>query len=176
VSVKILIRGRPGVGKTTFVKTVVKKIAGSYTGFFTEEIRRGTERVGFKIVAFDGSTGMLAHKNHPGPCRLAQYGVNIEDFERVAIPQLETVKSNWLVIDEIGKMELLSERFKKIVPGLFSLDSLSIIATIPVCRLPFIDALIKNHNPRVFELDIHNRERIAREVETLITRISQPAQ
>ncbi len=166
---KILIRGRPGVGKTTLVKTVVKKIAGSCSGFFTEELRHGTERVGFKIVTTDGTTGMLAHKDHPGPYRVAQYGVNIEDFERVAIPRLETVKSNWLVIDEIGKLELLSERFKKIVPGLFSQDSLSIIATIPVCRLPFIETLIKNHNPHVFELDLHNRERIAREVETLIT-------
>ena len=117
---KILIRGRPGAGKTTMVKKLLQKIKSPYAGFLTEEIRETGERVGFKIVTTDGREGILARKDFPSPYRVAGYGVNLEDFERVALPIFEGITNQLVVIDEIGKMELFSGRFKKIITDLFA--------------------------------------------------------
>lgn len=166
---KILIRGRPGVGKTTLVRKILQALKNPYTGFLTEEIRKRGKRVGFKIVTFAGREGILAHRDLKGPYRVSDYGVNLEDFEKVALPVLERAKENWIVLDEIGKMELFSTRFKKIVTDLFAQETLSIIATIPICRLPFIEGLIKTHKPKLFTLELNNRDQIAHKLLTLIT-------
>jgi nucleoside-triphosphatase len=164
---KIFIRGRPGAGKTTLVKKLLKTIKSPYAGFLTEEIREAGERVGFKIVTTDGREGILARKDFPSPYQVSGYGVNLEDFERVALPVLARASDQHVVIDEIGKMELFSGRFKKTITDLFARSDRSIIATIPICRLSFIEELIEKYQPRLFELETDNRERIGRELETL---------
>ena len=48
----------------------------------------------------------------PGPHRVGKYGVNLENFHRVALPALEVRPGvDLIVVDEVGKMECLSARF-----------------------------------------------------------------
>jgi len=50
--VKILLEGRPGVGKTTVARGLVDLLRGSdlrIAGFTTEEIRERGRRVGFAV-------------------------------------------------------------------------------------------------------------------------------
>ena len=57
----ILLQGYPGVGKTTVIKKTIHGI-GSAGGFYTEEIREGSRRRGFKITTLEGKQGTLAYK------------------------------------------------------------------------------------------------------------------
>jgi len=84
-----LLTGRPGVGKTTVVMKVVKEFRGNAGGFYTEEIRRGNTREGFRIKTLDGRSGILSHVSHAGPFRVGRYGVDVDAFDEIAIPSLE---------------------------------------------------------------------------------------
>ncbi len=109
----ILVTGRPGVGKTTLIKKVIKDLKLDAGGFYTEEVRKGGIRQGFEIVTLSGKRGTLASVNFKSPYRVGKYGVNLRDLEEVGGGAIEEAieKNSFLVIDEIGKMELFSEKF-----------------------------------------------------------------
>jgi nucleoside-triphosphatase len=110
----ILLTGLPRCGKSTLIQKIVQRGRRPMTGFFTSEIRDRGKRVGFSITTLDGKNGILAHIRFRGPLRVGKYGVNIEEFERIAIPSMRPSQPNEvIVIDEIGKMECLSRIFKE---------------------------------------------------------------
>jgi len=110
----IFITGHPGVGKITFIKEITSQLFCSFSGFYTEEIRVGKKRIGFRIVTFDGKTGILAKIDYPGIFQVSKYGVNLREFESVALPSLDAFHPAVVrVIDEIGKMECFSEKFRQ---------------------------------------------------------------
>ncbi|MBU7014170.1 MAG: NTPase [Theionarchaea archaeon] len=137
----ILITGHPGVGKTTLIKKVFKDI-DTKSGFFTGEMREKGRRVGFAIETVDGIKGVLAHVDSQGKYRVSKYKVNISDIETICVPSLNT-KSDLIVIDEIGKMELFSDKFRECV--LRALDTGKVVATIMEQSHPFADA-VKNRD------------------------------
>jgi nucleoside-triphosphatase len=116
-SLKIFLTGRPGVGKTTVVRRIVDRMGYEAAGFYTEEIRTRGKREGFLIQTLEGESGVLAHVSHGGPFRVGRYGVDVERFDRLAVSCLERALGTdaIVVIDEIGKMELFSERFRELV-------------------------------------------------------------
>ena len=57
----------------------------------------------------------------PGPYRVGKYGVNLENFHRVALPALEVGPGvDLIVVDEVGKMECLSARFVAAMESLWA--------------------------------------------------------
>src|SRR4030042_1027991 len=109
---RILLTGPPQCGKTTVVQKVVAFWPGKATGFYTREVRRGGVRLGFEIVTLAGATALLSHVAFSGSYRVGKYGVNLENFHRVALPALEAGPGvDLIVVDEVGKMECLSARF-----------------------------------------------------------------
>lgn len=115
--IRLVILGRPGVGKTTLVKRVAEHFPGLFHGFYTEEIREGRIRTGFRIVTLSGKRGVLATKGGASPLRVGTYAVFVEDFERLVLPELENALKQRapLLVDEIGKMELSSQNFRKLL-------------------------------------------------------------
>ncbi len=109
---KIVIKGLPRSGKTTLVKEVVKNLRElnqPLAGFYTEEARESGQRQGFSINTLSGGKGRLASRGLASPFRVGSYGVDLESFEKLALPELKKALANpsvWVVIDEIGKMEL----------------------------------------------------------------------
>ncbi len=103
----------------------------------------------------------MAHIDFPTPYRVSRYKFDKERFERVALPELERAKrrSGLIIIDEIGKMELFSERFRSEIRDLFASDK-TIIATIPISPIPFISHLTKTPETKVIEITLSNRDRI----------------
>ncbi len=58
----LLITGLPGTGKTTLLVRLARRLTYLYpAGFYTEEIREGSLRQGFRLVSLDGREGILAH-------------------------------------------------------------------------------------------------------------------
>jgi nucleoside-triphosphatase len=131
-------------------------------GFVTEELREGRQRVGFAVETFDGERATLAHVTFSGPPRVGRYGIDLEAFERLALPALASVKEEELVvIDELGKMELASEAFRGAVSALFD-RRLPLLATVHVARHPFTDAL--KRDAEVVRVTRDNRDDLPNEI------------
>ena len=122
---KLLLTGPPGIGKTTVIRTVLSGIKIKAGGFYTQEMRRGGRRVGFAMKTLDGEEGVLAHIDKRGEYRVGRYGVDIPLFEAIALPALERAlrEKEFIVIDEIGKMELFSQRFQEMVMRILDQDA-----------------------------------------------------
>jgi len=141
----VLLAGKPGVGKTTIIQKIVKKLEGkSLAGFYTEEFRgAGGARQGFRIVTLDGQTGILAEAGFKSPANVGRYGVNLAGIEELINPTLQIALEeavDLLVIDEIGKMEIASEKFQELVVHALN-STLTVLATVPGYKLPFTDKL-----------------------------------
>jgi len=113
----LLLTGQPGSGKTALIKEALATSGVKGGGFYTEEIRSGGIRQGFRIVTLDGQEAVLAHVSISSPYRVSKYRVDTDALDRVGVAALRQAlkESDLIVIDEIGKMELLSPQFKEVV-------------------------------------------------------------
>ncbi len=113
----LLITGPPGVGKTTIIRKVCRQLAVLRpVGFFTQEVCEGGRRVGFKLVSLDGREETLSHVRIDSPHRVGKYGVDVDGFDAfLETLDLTGFPGSPVVIDEIGKMELLSQSFRRLI-------------------------------------------------------------
>lgn len=157
----LLITGKPGVGKTTLVERLVERLRNRLrlAGFTTAEVRdERAGRTGFAIITLDGRRGELARAELPSPHRVGRYGVNLAAFEALALPELRRRDVDLLVIDEIGKMECASGRFRRAVED--ALDApVNVLATLGIGRLPFLQALRDRPDVELLTLTERNRAR-----------------
>ncbi|KKM17580.1 hypothetical protein LCGC14_1674370 [marine sediment metagenome] len=134
-------------------------------GFYTEEIRSAGRREGFALVTLDGRRTTLASVRIRSPHRVSRYGVDVEALEAVGVAALEATgeAAKLVVIDEIGKMELFSSRFREAV--LRALESgRPVLASIMLPSHPFADALKARPDVRLIHLTPESRERALGEV------------
>jgi nucleoside-triphosphatase len=168
--IKILLTGKPGVGKTRLVERVITELRPHLRlgGFTTGEVRDPQgERVGFDLTTVEGLACELARVGLPSPYRVGRYGVNREGFERVALPELRRRDIDLLVIDEIGKMECASGRFRRAVEDALD-SSVSVLATLGIGRSLFFQALSERPDVELIRVREGNREALA---EALIERL-----
>ena len=171
---KVLITGEPGSGKTTAIKKIVEKLGDRAIGFWTEEVRdpKTKKRTGFRIVTTDGKKKIFASKIFTSKKLVGSYGVNVNYFEEIAIPTLLKAiqearkdRKKVIVIDEIGKMELFSKKFRDLIRDIFYDDRLNVVATIPVRDVHKVVSEIRRLPGVVhIHLDKSNRDFIPEEV------------
>ena len=137
-----LLTGRPGTGKTRLIKQVASRMRGGAGGFYTEEIRQGGVRQGFRLVTLDGKEAILAHINIRSPYRVGKYGVDTTSLDRLGVPALNQAASahQLIVIDEIGKMELLSADFKAAISRIIN-SGKRVLGTIMSTSHPWADTI-----------------------------------
>lgn len=127
----LLLTGPPGVGKTTIVRKVVDALGPRAGGFYTEEVRHQGKRVGFRLVTLEGKRAWLARVGLSSRYRVGRYGVDIDALERVGVTAIQhaLASSDVIIIDEIGRMELASAAFVRVVDA--AMDSVKpLVATI----------------------------------------------
>jgi nucleoside-triphosphatase len=184
---KILLTGLPGCGKTTAVMQIIESLnCKKIAGFYTLEIRKNDTRKGFRWTRIpgsagtprpdgDGATGILAHVDIKGRFRVGKYGVDVAGFEKSVVSVLDIDKSRaeLFVIDEIGKMECLSQKFVTAIRRLF-ISEKSILATVAQKGSGLISEVKNYPNIKLLQLTQRNRESTISEILKVLSFLKGP--
>jgi nucleoside-triphosphatase len=108
---------------------------------------------------------MLAAKGLKSPHQLGKYGVDLNALENVGVPALKLAleSKELIVIDEIGSMEMMSERFRITLLECLS-STKPILATIRVSSQPFSDQVKKLADTQTILLTKSNYAAIKQQV------------
>jgi nucleoside-triphosphatase len=157
----LLLTGPPGIGKTTVLREAARKLTGFHVvGFYTEEIRVGRERRGFRIRAFTGEDAIIAHVNLPPP-RVSKYGVDVAMIDRFAATLTDPGNGATIyLIDEIGKMECLSSVFVDAVTQLMD-DGALFVATVAQRGGGLIEAVKRRGDVETWTVTTKTRDILA---------------
>jgi nucleoside-triphosphatase len=160
-----LLTGSPGAGKTTVIRQVIARSKVKAGGFYTEEIRSGGTRQGFRIVTLDGQDAILAHVDSDSRYRVSKYGVDIQNLDNIGVAAVNQAidESDLIVIDEIGKMELFSPRFKEAVLKAIG-SGKKVLGTVMLSPHPFADDIKRHPKVKVIQLTRANHEQVLREI------------
>jgi nucleoside-triphosphatase len=172
---KILITGPPRCGKTTLITKLINYFYNKnfqIFGFLTPEVQEKGKRIGFDIEnIYSGQRKILARiGDYQTSFKLGKYCVFVDNLDNLIsdLEKLDYKKINLLIIDEIGKMELFSEKFQKFVKVSFQSDS-QIIATIgEKLRHPIKDYLLQKTNIIIYNLTQDNFNKFFHEITRLI--------
>jgi len=161
----ILLTGKPRTGKTTLLKKIIEDL-DSCGGFYTEEIAENKKRIGFKIKTLDGKEGILAKAGLKSKYKLGRYGINLEDLEDIGVRAIERAirEKDIIIIDEIGKMEFFSEKFRMKI--LEALDSNKRV--IGVIHRELLDIADQRKDTEIFEVNLDNHQEIISQCKSLI--------
>ena len=161
----ILITGLPGIGKTTLVKQVWYRLEGyKPEGFYTEEITYKGERKGFQLISLGGEKSMLAHVLIDSPYQIGKYKVDINSLDSfLDLLNLNESKARIIIIDEIGKMECLSNKFVRMVSEILDSNKV-IIATIAHTDGGIKGRIKAREDVKLFKMNLENRDKLEDEI------------
>jgi len=160
----LLLTGNPSVGKTTVLLKVIeflKKKGYSVGGMISREVRFEGVRVGFEILDLNSDKhGWLAHVNQKFGPQVGKYRVNLHDLNNVGVNAiLNAVKENDIVaIDEIGPMELFSEKFKQAVWEAIESGKFVIGVVHLKAKDKLIERIKARENTEIFTVTYENRD------------------
>lgn len=165
---KIFLTGLPGSGKSTVLMRVIELLRQNglkVGGIVTPEMRESGRRTGFLVKdVCSGKEGIMASvEQRTGP-RVSKYGVDVEGFERIALPALEFAVKNCDVccVDEIGRMEFFSPKFKERIHEIVKADK----PMIAVLHRDFVNQF--RQCGKVIEVTAENRRNLPEQIIKLI--------
>ncbi len=172
---KILITGRPGVGKSTVFAKVVEGLESRgyrVCGFYCPEIRVGGVRQGFRIVSIGlPLEGVLSYvcgrMEGLSSLTVGKYCVKVSDAVSVGVGSLEYAERecDFVAIDEVGPMELkVDELREKIWSVLYGPKP--VLAVVHARLAEEVRASLRSRSFRTlyFVVTEVNRERLPQEI------------
>ena len=155
----LLITGTPGVGKTTILGRVAEALGFiPRRGFVTEELRTGGRRHGFRLLDFEGRDVTLAHHKMRLPHTVGRYGVDVAALDVFVGPAMKLDPSARVyLIDEVGPMECLSEKFVVAMRKLCDHAGAPIVATVALRGTGFVAEVKARKGAVLWEATVDNR-------------------
>jgi nucleoside-triphosphatase len=171
----VFVTGAPGVGKTTLMRRIhdhYKNKRLRVDGMVTREVRKGDERIGFKITDLSsGAEGWLARAGDSVGPRIGKYSVDSEDLEEIGIGALKGVadgSADLVLVDEIGPMEMTSSAFRVALAKLLSAGR-NVIATVKYgSHYPEIERSPGFAEAVSLEISRDNREEVIQKIFSIV--------
>jgi nucleoside-triphosphatase THEP1 len=127
-------------------------------GLVTGEIREAGRRVGFAVETLAGQRRVMAHVDMASSQRVGRYGVDVAAIDEVvALALADEAAAEAFVIDEIGKMELYSQRFFTAIQRLLG-DPRPLVATIAERGPGLIETARQRTDVELWEVRLENRQ------------------
>jgi len=175
----IFITGIPGIGKTTIILRVIQELETlgfKVGGMVSQEAREGGVRVGFELIDLTSKRkGWLAHVNQPIGPKVSRYRVNLKDLAEIGAAAIcKAVEiSDFVVIDEVGPMELYSNEFQTAVK--LALESPKpLIGTVHwKAHHPLVNYIRKK--AEIYTVTFENREELPKLIVRKIAAILKPS-
>jgi len=174
--IRIILTGRPGVGKTTLFNNIMNQLrvnSISIGGFVAPEVRQGNRRIGFDIIdLYTGEKGVLARicdrKSRFSTLKVGKYCVNRNDVLRIGVNALvrATKEADLIGIDEIGPMELKVPELRSAVYETLGKRKMPLISVVHWRAVNKILHIVPN--AKVFYVTISNRDVLLSEVLKLL--------
>jgi len=173
---KIGITGMPNVGKTqTLVKVMEFLKNGGYNieGMITEPLIKKKKRVGFYVKDWQtGEKEVFAHIDFDSKDKVGDYGVDLNALEKIGVPAIEKAIADTdvdiIIIDEIGKMEMLSERFCEVVIEALDSGKPIVVTLHKKSRTPLLQDVRRRDDIRILEVTPVNRNLLPYKLEKIM--------
>jgi nucleoside-triphosphatase len=173
---KIGITGMPSVGKTKTLLKIIEKLEKTgykVEGMITEPIIENKKRVGFYVIDWlTKEKDVFAHLNIDTKDKVGKYGVDINALERIGVPAIEKAINdetvNIIIIDEIGKMEMMSERFCEVVIEALDSDKPILVTLHKKSRSPLLQDVRRRDDIRILEVTPVNRNLLPYKIEKIM--------
>lgn len=166
LAMRLIITGRPGVGKSTLFNSIVCVLRESgyrIGGIIAPEVRERGLRLGFKVIdLISGEEAWLAKKGYESVVRVGSYGVVVDEADKLVKKALTTAieRADIIGLDEVGPMELKLPSFKPLLIRI--LDSRKPAILVVHFNLSDRDILLRLEKARKVVLTPENREHYRR--------------
>lgn len=161
---KIFLTGLPRSGKSTVLMKATELLSArglKVGGVVTPEIVKGGKRVGFYVKdVYSEATEIFASVSFKFEPKLGKYGINVSVFDKIAIRAIDFAIANCdiVCVDEIGKMEFFSEKFRNKINSLMLLSK----PILAVLHRDFVNQFRKYGE--IIEVTPMNRENLPEEL------------
>ena len=162
----LLVTGSPGVGKTTLVLKAIEQVEGRWCGFYTAEIRNRGCAWGLRPWRSMAPGGCFAYQ-HQSPYRVSKYGVDVAGLTDSSRAFRFRPQNFLVLIDEMGKMECLSAKFRRLVVALLDAP-VPLLGTVALRGDAFIEGIKARTDVRLFLVTRENRDDLALEIAEVI--------
>ncbi len=147
----LFITGPARCGKTTLIRRVSRYLK-SKRGFYTSQILRKGNRQGFKLCSFSGKSILFASKSKKMKSRYKSYYLDIAGFEDFLKREFSSLGARFLIVDEIGKMELYSPYFKDLIRRALGEDEPRFLGTVGLGCLEYVEPALKEKRGYLLDL------------------------
>ena len=173
---KIGITGMPSVGKTQTLVKIIEKVEKSgykIEGMITEPIIEHKKRVGFYVEDWQTKDrAVFAHVDIDSKDKVGKYGVDLHALETIGVTAIEKAinseEIDIIIIDEIGKMEMLSERFCEVVIDALDSDKPIMVTLHKKSRTPLLQDIRRRDDIRILEVTAVNRNLLPYKIEKIM--------
>jgi nucleoside-triphosphatase THEP1 len=168
----ILITGVPKSGKSTLLRKVIVEIPKK-VGFVTNEILGENGRVGFEIETSTGQKATLSHVDFQTNIKVGKYFVDTDALKSVLPGVANFDSDDILYLDEVGEMQLHSEKFRALVHQYLDSKNTCLMTVSKVFQSDFIEELKGREDVLFVEVTAETRDERIEFVRLFLTKIQK---
>lgn len=154
---KILLTGKPRRGKTTLLHSLIDDVSSKH-GMVAAEVCENGERIGFDLKDNTGRTAPLARVHSPTQHKVGRYFVDVNSLDVFIEPLVKIGPGALLYLDEIGHMQLFSEKFQQLATAYLDSDNDFIGTISSIYEHSFIDEVLKHKDILLCTVTPDNRD------------------